>query len=123
MIDDKDIQRDIFRSGMNRTLVVLTHIPTGIQAQCGHHKSQYQNTRTAMKDLEHKVAAYERLTEPLLGCDWGKSVMTPDDQEPCTDRAVQIIVVHNGPATRDLKLCAKHVERLSQETTPHGEGG
>lgn len=119
-MDNKDIKKEVIRGG-NRTLVVLTHMPTGISAQCSHHSSQYQNSRTAMRELESKFESYERMTQPLLGCEWGKSVMTPDDQDPCTERAVQIIVVHNGPAARELKLCEKHKERLEEETVPHGE--
>ncbi len=56
--------------------------------------------------------------QSLLGCTWGRTVHTPDDAEPCPRQAVQIVVVHDGGASVDLRLCTRHVGRLSQETMP-----
>jgi hypothetical protein len=60
--------------------------------------------------------------QALLGCAWGRTVSTPDDTERCPRRAVQIVVLHNGDASLDLKLCNQHVTRLSRETTPRESG-
>ena len=56
--------------------------------------------------------------QALLGCAWGRTVHTPDDADACPRQAVQIVVVHDGDAAIELRLCARHVERLSRETTP-----
>ncbi len=56
--------------------------------------------------------------QSLLGCEWGRTVHTPDDTTPCLRQAVQIVVVHEGDSSVDLRLCASHVRRLGQETTP-----
>jgi hypothetical protein len=56
----------------------------------------------------------------LLGCSWGREVHTEDDPDECQAQAVQIVVVH-GPlsdAVRELRLCAKHLDRINDETTP-----
>lgn len=55
--------------------------------------------------------------QSLLGCAWGRTVSTPDDAAMCPFQAAQIVVVHNGDVSVDLKLCRRHVERLSRETT------
>lgn len=55
----------------------------------------------------------------LIGCGWGRAVSTPDDDTPCEERAVQIVVLHNGPAVCDLRLCARHTELIKELTDPH----
>lgn len=60
--DDIDviITKDSGKGGQNRnkreTCVVLTHIPTGIQAKAAGERSQGQNKRTARELLELRVA-------------------------------------------------------------------
>lgn len=65
------------------------------------------------------------LVQTLLGCEWGRTVSTPDDREPCPEGAKQIVVVHPpGGSLEDVvatvRLCEKHLERLEEETIPHG---
>ena len=63
----------------------------------------------------------QQILQELLGCEWGRAVTTPDDEEACNEKAVTMVVVHEGPedtAGRTLKLCARHLERIERETTP-----
>lgn len=55
----------------------------------------------------------------ILGCDWGTRISTADDEALCERQARQIVVLHNGPATLDLKVCENHAGRLVRETDPH----
>lgn len=57
MIDERDIKEESFRSGdrgvnQSDNAVRLTHIPTGISAQCGEHVSIRMNRVEAMRRLE-----------------------------------------------------------------------
>jgi len=54
----------------------------------------------------------------LFGCEWGHTVATPDDTEPCQGRAERIVVLHDGDEEAAFKLCPRHIERISQEATP-----
>lgn len=62
------------------------------------------------------------VVQELLGCAWGRHIALPDDREPCPEQAVQIVVLHDGPEERELKLCARHRDLVLAETTPHTEG-
>lgn len=74
-----------------------------------------------MRDFEfpNTPSTEHGLLWQMLGCRWGRGVSTPDDSAPCERQAKRVIVVHDGPAEVELKLCDAHAERLEQETTPH----
>ena len=62
----------------------------------------------------------------LLGCEWGRSLKTDDDAEPCEAQATRMVALHWDPADdanyKIYKLCDRHDERFKQETDSHGPG-
>lgn len=77
-----------------------------------------------MAEVQEKRAEVVGVFQKLLGCCWGREVATEDDREPCLAGAERIVIIHpsDGSETvvRELKLCAKHIARLEQETDSHG---
>lgn len=66
-----------------------------------------------MTDLDDHI-------QKLIGCSWGRTISLPDDRVPCPERAVQIVVLHEGPKEYEVRLCPRHLVVVNQRTDPRG---
>jgi hypothetical protein len=60
-----------------------------------------------------------RQARALLGCDWGRRISLPGDDEPCLLAADRQIVLHAGGAEMFVKLCDGHAAIVETQTEPH----
>ena len=63
-------------------------------------------------------ASVQGMIEAMLDCEWGISISRPDDPLPCHEKAVQFVVLHDGPHSEGFKLCARHYDLVLDESTP-----
>jgi hypothetical protein len=57
----------------------------------------------------------------LIGCHWGAAIHTAEDPDECPERAVQIVVLHDGPGEAAFRLCQRHLDFVQTQTTPRPE--
>lgn len=69
-IDEHDLRIDVHRGGVGigwattawppDSLVVITHLPTGLRTQCHTEKSQLRNKAKALEELREKIREHQR---------------------------------------------------------------
>ncbi len=90
-VDPKELRIDTFRSSgaggqhvnVTDSAIRITHLPTGIVAQCQNERSQHRNKDTAMKILRARIHEYRRkerqgireeLEAEKKGIAWGNQI-------------------------------------------------
>lgn len=56
----------------------------------------------------------------MIGCDWGRTIGSETDPEPCMAQAVQRVALHDPPGSGQYevyKLCPEHLASVLSETT------
>jgi hypothetical protein len=67
------------------------------------------------------IARRHPIWQRLLGCAWGRDIVSNDDPDPCPEQAVVVIAVHpaaGDPRYVEVRLCAKHRDIVLAESTP-----
>jgi peptide chain release factor 2 len=115
-IDDKDLRIDTYRASsaggqhVNKTdsAVRITHLPTGLTAQCQNERSQAQNKATAMKILYGKLVALAREQEK----DDLKKLEV--NEQAAWGNQIRSYVLHPYKQVKDLrtKVESKHPEKV-----------
>jgi hypothetical protein len=59
------------------------------------------------------------LVQRLIGCAWGRALSAPDDNTPCPNQAVKIIVLHHKGDEMEVRLCEQHAGLVMLLTDPH----
>jgi hypothetical protein len=63
------------------------------------------------------------MSHALIGCDWGRAIMLPDNRHPCAKRATRRIALYqDGQIHAVVKVCDEHAELVDEQTNPR-EGG
>ena len=115
-LDPKDLRIDTYRAGgaggqhVNKTdsAVRVTHLPTGLTAQCQNERSQNQNKLTAMKILYGKLVA---LAAEQQKADLRKLEV---NEQAAWGNQIRSYVLHPYKQVKDLrtKVESKHPETV-----------
>jgi len=134
-VKEADLRIDTYRAGgrggqhvnVTDSAVRITHIPTGIVAQCQNERSQHKNKRTAMKilksriyemELERKKARLAKQHDEKKSIEWGSQIrsyvlhpysMVKDHRTSCeTSGAVAVL---NGDLDRFMDAYLKYEKK------------
>lgn len=68
------------------------------------------------------MAGVGEVIQQLLGCSWGRKIVMGNDMALCPEKAVKIVILHDGPDEMEVRLCALHLAVVEGETVPHAWG-